>query len=103
MAYCSIQAKTKLKPLNRLSSLGTFIVTDGTSNECEAALEGVLPKSFWRRRNAAAAAVAQFELNLNSEVETADDADDADNQELGGESGRMSPKLTPQTKPVYHP
>ena len=42
-------------------------------------------------------------FSLNSEVETADDADDADNQELGGESGRMSPKPTPQTKPVYHP
>ena len=42
-------------------------------------------------------------FSLNSEVETADDADDADNQELGGESGRMSPKPTPQLKPVYHP
>jgi len=40
---------------------------------------------------------------LTSEVETADDADDADKQELGGETGRMSPKPTPQTKPVYHP
>jgi len=27
-----------------------------------------------------------------SEVETADNADDADKQELGGETGRMSPK-----------
>jgi len=38
-----------------------------------------------------------------SEVETADDADDADKQELGGETSRMSPKNAPQTKPVYHP
>jgi hypothetical protein len=39
-------------------------------------------------------------LNLNSEVET---ADDADKQDLGGKSGRMSLEPTPQTKPVYYP
>ena len=44
-----------------------------------------------------------FQFNPTSEVETADDADDADKPELGGETVRMSPKPTPQTKPVYHP
>jgi hypothetical protein len=42
-------------------------------------------------------------LNPTSEVETADYADDTDKQELGGETGRMSLKSVPQTKPVYHP
>jgi hypothetical protein len=42
-------------------------------------------------------------FNPTSEVETADDADDADKQELGGETGRMSPKLTLSMKPVSHP
>ena len=34
-------------------------------------------------------------LSPASEVETADDADDADKPELGGETGRMSPKHAP--------
>ena len=34
----------------------------------------------------------QAELNPTSGVETADDADDADKQKVGGETGRMSPK-----------
>jgi len=36
--------------------------------------------------------VEKYHLN---EVETADDADDADKPELGGETGRMSPKPAP--------
>jgi len=47
--------------------------------------------------------MADCKFNPTSEVETADDADDADKQELGGETSRMSPKNAPQTKPVYHP
>jgi len=35
------------------------------------------------------------ELIPTSEVETADDADDADKQEPGGETSRMSPKNAP--------
>ena len=42
-------------------------------------------------------------LNPTSEVETADDADDADKPELGGKTGRMKPKHVPQMKTVYHP
>ena len=34
-------------------------------------------------------------FNPTSEVETADDADYADKQKLGGETGRMSPKPAP--------
>jgi hypothetical protein len=45
----------------------------------------------------------RLRLDSTSEVETADDADDAHKQELGDETGRMSPKHAPQTKPVYHP
>jgi hypothetical protein len=44
-----------------------------------------------------------LKLRRTSEVETTDDADDADKQELGGETGRMSPKHAPQMEPVYHP
>jgi hypothetical protein len=42
-------------------------------------------------------------FNPTSEVETADNADDADKQELGGETGRTSPKHTLSMKPVSHP
>ena len=44
-----------------------------------------------------------LKLRRTSEVETTDDADDADKQELGGETGRMSPKHALQMEPVYHP
>jgi hypothetical protein len=40
------------------------------------------------------------QLNPISEVETTDDADDADKPELGVETGRMSPKHAPQPKPI---
>jgi hypothetical protein len=43
---------------------------------------------------------ATLELSPTSEVET---ADYADKQELGGETGWMSPKHVPQMKSVYHP
>jgi hypothetical protein len=38
-------------------------------------------------------------LNRTSEVETADDADDADKQELGSKTDRMGPKHAPETNP----
>jgi hypothetical protein len=46
-----------------------------------------------------------LKLRRISEVETIPQCgtDDADKQELGGETGRMSPKHAPQMKPVYHP
>lgn len=43
---------------------------------------------------------ATLELSPASEVET---ADYADKQELGDDTGRMSPKQGPQMKSVYHP
>jgi hypothetical protein len=42
-------------------------------------------------------------VNATSEVETADDADDADKQEVEGETGRMNPKHALSMKPVSHP
>jgi hypothetical protein len=46
-----------------------------------------------------------LKLRRTSEVETIPQCgtDDADKQELGGETGRMSPKHAPQMEPAYHP